>query len=110
MKLFFQTLLAAEKHVVATREESTQLIDSFFADLISNATNGSVMIAKHYLLAVGLRSITGMKQIIQILHKMGHSMSYTKTWEVETAVAESTFAQPKQSSICHCWPWVMRLC
>ena len=95
MKLFFQTLLATEKHGVATSEESTRLIDYFFADLISNVTNGSIMTGKHYLLAVGLHSITEMKQIIEILHKMGHCMSYTKTCEVETAVAESTFVQPK---------------
>ena len=97
MKLFLQTLLATEKHGAATSEKSARLIDSFSADLVISVTNGSVLTTKHYLLAVGLHSITGMKQIIQILHKMGNCMSYTKTCEVETAMAESTLA--KRSNI-----------
>ena len=40
-----------------------------------------------------------MKQFIYILHKMGHCMSYNKTWEIETAMAESTLVQTKQSNI-----------
>ena len=80
-------------------KKSTRLLDSFSEYLISSVTNGSVLTTKHYLLAVGLHSITGMKQIIQILHKMGHCMSYTKTGEVETAMAESTLARAKRPSI-----------
>ena len=80
-------------------KKSTRLFDSFSEYLISSVTNGSVLTAKHYLLAVGLHSITGMKQIIQILHKMGHCMSYTKTSEVETAMAEGTLARAKRPSI-----------
>ena len=71
---------------------------SFSGDLISSVTNGSILTAKQYLLAVGLYSITGMKQIIPIIHKMGHCMSYTKTYEVETAMAESTRPRPKWSN------------
>ena len=54
VKLFFQTLLASEKHGEATSEKTTGLIDSFCADLINSVTNGSVLTAKHYLLAVSL--------------------------------------------------------
>ena len=110
VKLFFQTLLATEKHGSATCEKSTRLIDSFSAGLISSVTNGSVLTAKHYLLAVGLRSITGMKQIIQILHKMENYISYTKTCKVETAMAESPLLKQNDQTSCHYFPKVMRQC
>ena len=99
VKLFFQTLLATEKHGTSSSEKSSRLIKSFAADMISNVSNGSILTAKHFLLAVGLHSITGMKQIIQILHKMGHCMSCSNTCEIETAMAESTLARIKQSNI-----------
>ena len=60
VRLFFQSLLATEKHGEATGGKSPRIIDSFCADLISGVTNGSVLTAKHYLLAVGLHLITGM--------------------------------------------------
>ena len=99
VKLFSQTLLATVKHGSATCEKSTRLIDSFSADLISSVTNGSILTAKHYLLAVGLHSITGMRQIIQIFHKMGHCMSYAKTCDVESAMTENILARAKLSNI-----------
>ena len=67
--------------------------------MIGSITDGSILTAKHFLLAVGLHSVTGMLQIIQILPKMGHCMSYNKTCEIETAMAESPLARTKQSNI-----------
>ena len=67
--------------------------------MISSVTNGSILTAKHFLLAVLLHSITGIKQIIEILHKMGHCMSYNKTCEIEIRMAVRTLAQTKQSDI-----------
>ena len=64
---------------------------------INIVTNRSILTAKHFLLAIGLYSITGMKQIIQILHKMGHYLSHDKIGKIETAMAETTLVRTKQS-------------
>ena len=80
LKLCFQSLLATTRY--------------FRCCMISSVTNRSILTAKHFLFATGLYSITGMKQIIQILHKMGHCMSYNKTSEIETAITET-----KQSNV-----------
>jgi len=56
VKTFFRALLTTEKHGAARSEKSDRLIESFSADLITSVTNGSVLTAKHYLLAVGLHS------------------------------------------------------
>ena len=58
VKLFFQNLLATDEHCRATSEKTTRLIDSFSADLINSVTNGSLLTAKHYLLAASLHSVT----------------------------------------------------
>lgn len=67
--------------------------------MISSVINRSILTAKHFLLASGLHSVIGMKQIIQILHKMRHCISYNKTCDIETRMAETTLAQTKQSNI-----------
>lgn len=61
--------------------------------------NGKVITKKHYLLALGLHSMTGMKQVIRILNRMGHCISYDKTCEIETALAECTISRSKQTNI-----------
>ena len=71
VKLFFQSLLATEKHGAPNNEKSSRLIESFAA-MIYTVTNGSILTTKHFLLALRLYSVTGMRQIIQILHMMGH--------------------------------------
>ena len=38
-----------------------------------------------------------MKQIIQILHKMGYYLSHDKIGKIETAMAETTLVRTKQS-------------
>ena len=67
--------------------------------MISSVRNGSILTAKHFLFAVGLPSITGMKQIIQILHKRVHYICYDKTCEIETAMTERTLFPTKQPNI-----------
>ena len=67
--------------------------------MISSVINRSILTAKHFLLASGLHSVIGMKQIIQILHKMRHCISHNKTCDIETRMAETTLAQTKQSNI-----------
>lgn len=59
VKLFFQSLFANEKLDAPNNEKSSHLIESFVADMIS-----------------------------QILLKMGHCMTYDKTFEIETVMAK----------------------
>ena len=110
VRLFFQTLLATEKHGSATNEKSARLIDSFSADLISSVTNGSVLAAKHYLLAVGLHSITGMKQISRFLTKWVTACLISKHVRSRLQWQKVHLFEQNDQTFCHCCPWVMRLC
>ena len=99
VKQFFATLLNSGKHSLTESDSKQRLIDSYSADMIHSVTNGAVMTAKHVLLALGLHSITGMKEVVKINHRLGHCISYDKTCEIETALAEASLVRSKQTNI-----------
>ncbi|CAB4017036.1 Hypothetical predicted protein [Paramuricea clavata] len=53
-----------------------RLVQSYAADLVHGVTRGNVMTAKHFLIGLGLHSITGKKKPIQLLNLLGHSIDY----------------------------------
>ena len=48
------------------REKAFRIIDSVTSDLIYNISNGKIITAKHYLLALGLGNLTGKKHPVVI--------------------------------------------
>jgi hypothetical protein len=66
-----------------------RLVESYAADLVHGVTRGKVMTAKHFLIGLGLHSITGQKKPIQLLNRLGHSIDYNMVCEIETAHAQA---------------------
>ena len=56
--------------------------------MIYNVLNGGFLTAKQCALGPGIHSMTRQKRPIVILSKLGHSISYEKVLEIETAQAE----------------------
>ena len=50
-------------------------------------------------MALGLHSLTGGRKVIDIIHKLGHCMSYNLTSEIETAQAESSLLAATQTTL-----------
>ena len=48
------------------------------------------VIPKHFLLGLGLHSITGQKKPVQIANRLEHSMTYDKVMEIQTAQARKS--------------------
>ena len=48
------------------------------------------VIPKHFLLGLGLHSITGQKKPVQIANRLEHSMTYDKVTEIQTAQARKS--------------------
>ena len=48
------------------REEAFGIIDSVTSDFIHNISNGKIIAAEHYLLALGLGNLTGKKHPVVI--------------------------------------------
>ena len=54
------------------------------------------MTEKHFLMGVGLYNITGQKYVVDTANKLGHSISYSKTCQIETSQAQATIYQPSK--------------
>ena len=82
---FLATLLYSKKHSVTRGESLFRLTESHAADIIHSVTGVNAITAKHFLLALGLHSLTGEKKVIEIVNNLGHCISYPLTCEIKTA-------------------------
>ena len=68
---------------------ASRLNQSYNSNLVYGVTRGKVITAKHFLLELGLHSITGQRKPAEINHRLGHSIDYKFVREIETALAEA---------------------
>ena len=80
--LFLKNLSKHSKHAVSVKK--VRLIESYASDFIHEVRNGEVLTSKHFLLGLGLHSITGQKKPVEIANRLRHSMTYDKVMEIET--------------------------
>ncbi|MEM7299099.1 MAG: hypothetical protein AAF391_12640, partial [Bacteroidota bacterium] len=99
LKHFLSKLLGSVDHSSTSNKYVNRLIESFGADIINGVMRGKVMTKKHYLLSLGLHSMTGTRNVISILNNMGHCLHYNKTCEIETAIAQSSTILANEKSI-----------
>ena len=64
------------------------MINSFSADLINAISKDKIVTPKHYLVGLGIHNITGQKVPVQVMSRLGHSISYSQVCEIETSFAE----------------------
>ena len=96
---FLTHLLRSEKHSTSRSENLCRLVDSYAADLIHGVTRGDVVTSKHFLLALGLHSLTGQRKVVEINHNLGHCISYSLTCEIETAQARAAQVKAERTSL-----------
>lgn len=94
---FLTGLLKHNRHV--TPERAIRLVESYASDLIHGVTNGRFITAKHFAVSMGLHGLTGSREIIDILSKLGNAMPYELTCEIETAQAEKAQKMSKESTM-----------
>ena len=94
--------------------EVHRLALSLSQDLIHSATRGRIKTPKHVVLPMTVKSLTGNVELITILNRFGHGLSYSQIEEVETALAEMQIAKRQNGvfvpSVCYpnvpgvfCW-------
>ena len=94
--------------------EVHRLALSLSQDLIHSATRGRIKTPKHVVLPMTVKSLTGNVELITILNRFGHVLSYSQIEEVETALAEMQIAKRQNGvfvpSVCYpdvpgvfCW-------
>ena len=62
-------------------------------DLIHLVNKGRVKTPKHIALPIAIKSLTGSAELITILNRFGHSLSYSQEEEAETAIAKALLEQ-----------------
>ena len=65
-----------------------RIVDCLSQDIVYDVLNRRVPLKKHFLLGLGLHSLTGSRELIEILSKFGSCVSYNYVCDVETAYAE----------------------
>lgn len=60
--------------------------DSYTMDLVCAIAHGKVKTFKHILLAFAVKSLTGHVQLIRILNRFGHCVSYNVLEESDTSL------------------------
>lgn len=90
-------ILAAK---VSTPEPIHRSIVSFAQDLIYTVSRGRVKTPKHVGLSVLVKSQTGSAEVVKILNRFGHRLSYDQLEEIETAVASGVAQRSDDTGIC----------
>ncbi len=85
LALFLKTLATGDAKKLLT-PRLNKLILSFFQDLLFAISTGLCTTAKHILLPWAVKTLTGNVELIKLLNRLGHGVSYTKLEEVEAAL------------------------
>ena len=88
LMLFYKNLLSSKDDQHQPSEFCEQAAYSFASNLMAAVTRGKMIIAKQYLLVLGIDSITGQRKTVYILNRLEHCWTYNLTCEIETALAE----------------------
>ena len=83
--LFLTTLISCDPDKPAT-SRIQRLVLSIFQDLMFAVSEGTCPTAKHVLLPWTVKTLTGNVELIKMLNRFGHGISYSKLEEIETAL------------------------
>ena len=93
---FFHHLIVGPDLRRRHSQAKTRRIHSISQDVIFAATSGRKVPGKHLQIGMAVKSLTGSRKVIDMLNRLGHSVSYTTVEEIET---ELTFEANKEERI-----------
>ncbi len=99
LERFLTNLLTGNSSKQAASQKVGMLIESFSQDLIYAVTNGKHKPPKHILLSYGVKTLTGNVELIQILNRLGHCISYSQLEENDTALCLQKLAASSVRSV-----------
>ena len=84
---FLETLYSKDGNV--TSDRCRRRVNSTAQDICYNVSKGKWATLKHILTSMCVRHLTGSKQLINILNRLGHSLSHSFLLQLETAMSDS---------------------
>ena len=97
VRAFFCTLLTGNTE--PQKLCSQRLVNSFGQDLVFGVTCGRVKTPKHILLPYTIKSLTNNVELIQIINRCGHGVSYSQIEELNTALCLKKLSATPESMI-----------
>ena len=88
-----------KKQKVNVEGHCHRLVLSLAQDLLYNVSNGRQKTPKHVSLPLAVKNLTGSKEVITLLNRYGHGMSYDQVLEMETRLAENLFEEQEHGVI-----------
>ena len=95
---FLMVLLEGGKMQLS--DKTKRLVYSLGQDILFCVSKGNLQTPKHVLLASSVRSLTGNVEIISILNRLGHGISYSKLLEIETSLCMLKLSRSQEMSLC----------
>ena len=86
LRRFLMGLLTSNPDVTDPSPRVKMLLESFSQDLIYAVTCGKTKPPKQILLSYGVKSLTGNVEVIRMLNRFGHGVSYSQLEENDTAL------------------------
>ena len=68
-------------------------------DVIYGITGGLVKTAKHILLPWSVKTLTGNVEMVKVLNRLGHGISYSKLEEIDTALCLQKLFMEREEGI-----------
>ena len=76
----------SEEH---SSERVKRQANSTAQDMLFCTSNGTIKPSKHLCMGVGIKSLTGSRKIVDLLNRLGHSVSYHVAEGIETEIASA---------------------
>ena len=92
LRRFLMGLITSDPVMKNPTPRAKMLVESFRQDIISAVTCGKTKPPKHILLSYGVKTLTGNVEVIRLLNRFGHDVSYSQLEENDTALCLQTIA------------------
>ena len=86
LSVFLLYLLAGSNDPDKASQRVHRLLQSFGQDIVYAVTCGKIKPCKHIIVPFSIKSLTGNVELINILNRLGHSVSYSQMEEIDTAL------------------------
>ena len=96
LHLFLNYLISGPDPQKQPSSNKQRRIKSIGEDIIYAVSSGAKIPAKHLQVGLAMKSLTGSRKVIEVLNRLGHSISYSAVEEIET---ELTFEGTKENRL-----------
>lgn len=99
LKEFLQQLIAGSQDEASLSPRIQHLFESIGQDIVYEGVRGQLKPPKHFMLPYAIKSLTGLVELIGMISRLGHGVSYTQAEELETALCMQKLESQRDESV-----------